>query len=66
MEPVEIVEVDETVVACDGGDGPLGHPRVYLHMNEQRQIECPYCGRRFLLRESATRTHGAAHGGAAH
>ncbi len=49
MEPPEIIEVDQETVACDGGDGPLGHPRVFLHMNRQGFVECPYCDRRFVL-----------------
>ena len=29
VEAPEIIEVDDTRVACDGGGGALGHPRVY-------------------------------------
>lgn len=25
-------ECTERVVYCDGGDGPLGHPKVYLNL----------------------------------
>ena len=25
---VETIMADSRVIACDGGDGPLGHPRV--------------------------------------
>ena len=53
MEPPEIIYVDDEVVACDGGDGPLGHPRVFLNMEGKGQIDCPYCGRRFILKEGA-------------
>lgn len=52
MEPPEIVEVETTRVHCDG-NGPLGHPRVYLNLGDRRQIDCPYCGRRFVLKEGA-------------
>jgi uncharacterized Zn-finger protein len=40
--------VQERSVACDGGDGPLGHPRVWLRIAE-REVVCPYCSRRFVL-----------------
>ncbi len=59
-EPPETVEVEQTVVACDGSDGPSGHPRVYLNMGARTQIDCPYCGRRFVLKEGAAH-HAAAH-----
>ncbi len=36
-------------VTCDGDGGALGHPRVYLTMDESGQIDCPYCDRRFIL-----------------
>ena len=58
MEPVEIITVDTTIVGCDGGGGALGHPRVYLNMERHRQIDCPYCSRRFVLREGATAEAG--------
>ena len=40
-------------VACDGsGEVPaaLGHPRVYLHIDDQFGfVDCGYCDRRFVL-----------------
>ena len=53
MEPPEIIDVDEPVVRCDGGGGALGHPAVYLNMGEKTEIDCPYCGRRFVLKKGA-------------
>ena len=45
----EIVGVRSRRVACDGVDGALGHPRVWLEMGEAAFVECPYCDRRFVL-----------------
>ena len=53
MQPPEIITVDEPVVACDGGNGPLGHPRVYLRMAGEPHVDCPYCGRRYVPKEGA-------------
>jgi len=47
----ETFEVDERRVACDGGGGALGHPKVYLEIGEGNFIDCPYCDRRFKLRD---------------
>ena len=55
--PTETIETDERVVACDGGDGPLGHPRVWLRIVHQ-QTMCPYCSRMYVLREGAGHGHG--------
>ena len=53
-EPVETIKVDTTHVNCDGGGGALGHPHVYLQIKpEVGQIDCPYCGRRYLLDKNA-------------
>ncbi len=52
LDPPEIVEVDDEVVSCDGG-GALGHPRVWLNMEGKASIDCPYCDRRFVLRQDA-------------
>lgn len=54
MEPVETLYVDDEVIACDGGPNPaLGHPRIFLNMEGHGQIDCPYCGRRFVLASHA-------------
>jgi uncharacterized Zn-finger protein len=53
---VERIDVENRVVACDGGEGALGHPRVYLRIVD-RQIFCPYCSRLFVLRDGAGDGH---------
>jgi uncharacterized Zn-finger protein len=59
-EPFETIIVDTDRVACDGGGGALGHPKVYLNLGEERRIECPYCSRVYVLREGAD-SHAHAH-----
>ena len=56
--PTEIIHATEPVVACDGGDGALGHPRVFLRI-EDRSVMCPYCSRLYVLDEGAS--HGTGH-----
>lgn len=50
MEAPEIIEIDSPQVACDGGGGALGHPRVYLNAGNQGRVECPYCDRLFVVK----------------
>ncbi len=52
-EPPETVVVDREDVSCDGGDGALGHPRVYLTLERGGRVECPYCDRLFVLDDGA-------------
>ncbi len=54
---VERIDVDSRVVACDGGGGALGHPLVYLRIDD-RQVICPYCSRLYVLRPGAGDDHG--------
>ncbi len=62
-KPIEVLQVTDQVVACDGGLGRLGHPKVYLHMqgllgHAARPVQCPYCSRLFVLTgEPATEGH---------
>lgn len=49
MEPKEPIAVDTPTVGCDGGGGPLGHPKVYLRIAGDGEIVCPYCSRRYVL-----------------
>ena len=50
--PPETFYVTSRTVACDGSgavEPELGHPRVYLKIDEHGFVECGYCDRRFVL-----------------
>ncbi len=49
----ETIEVTTREVACDGGGGALGHPKVYLHIvhEEGDRVTCGYCSRTYVLKE---------------
>lgn len=54
IDAPETVEVETRRVACDGGEGALGHPRVWLSIDPAKGwVECGYCDRRFVLKEGA-------------
>ncbi|KAM7352456.1 NADH dehydrogenase (ubiquinone) 13 kDa A subunit [Cochliomyia hominivorax] len=44
-------ECTERVVYCDGGDGPLGHPKVYINLDKPGAHICGYCGLRFVKKD---------------
>jgi len=64
MEPSETIYIDEMVAACNGGGGPLGHPRVYLNLAPAGRVECPYCSRLYVNRATAAGGQGEAPGAA--
>lgn len=41
----------ERMVSCDGGGGPLGHPRVYINVDKPQICTCGYCGLPFVSSE---------------
>ena len=50
----ETVTVKTLRVSCDGasdipGGAALGHPRVWLEIDERGYVDCGYCDRRFIL-----------------
>ena len=52
--PPELIRVSHARVACDGssdipGGAALGHPRVFLQIDEAGYVDCGYCDRRFVL-----------------
>jgi len=53
MTPFETIYIDDMVAVCDGGEGPLGHPRVYLNLAPAGKIECPYCSRLYVNRATS-------------
>lgn len=60
IAPPEVVLVEARRVSCDGASGirtgagyrpaALGHPRIYLEIDEHGYVDCGYCDRRFVLR----------------
>lgn len=61
MEPFETVMVSKQEVHCDGGKGPLGHPRVFLHIDRAAgSVTCPYCSRKFVYTPSGEDASHAA------
>ena len=53
VPPPEVSRVAQRRVACDGAQAgipaSLGHPRVYLEIDETGYVDCGYCDRRFVL-----------------
>jgi NADH dehydrogenase (ubiquinone) Fe-S protein 6 len=52
IAPPETLRTATRRVACDGsGDVPaaLGHPRVWLEIDEKGYVDCSYCDRQFVL-----------------
>jgi NADH dehydrogenase (ubiquinone) Fe-S protein 6 len=54
VPPPEVSRVQQRRVACDGasdipGGAALGHPRVWLQIDEHGYVDCGYCDRRFGL-----------------
>jgi uncharacterized Zn-finger protein len=52
-QPVEKIIVQGHRVACDGGGGALGHPKVWYEMGQDHEVECLYCGRVFVRADAA-------------
>ena len=52
----EVILVTTKKVACDGGGGALGHPKVWYDMSEQDHVECKYCDRLFVLKGGSHET----------
>ena len=54
IDAPEIVRTAKKRNACDGatdipGGAALGHPRVWLEIDEKGYVDCGYCDRRFVL-----------------
>jgi uncharacterized Zn-finger protein len=51
--PTKVPETQKVTtwkVACDGGEGALGHPRVWLSIPQDTGfVECGYCDKRFEI-----------------
>ncbi|SLN29439.1 Zinc-finger domain protein [Pseudoruegeria aquimaris] len=53
-EAPETVIVNTWRVSCDGGEGALGHPRVWLSVpHDTGVVECPYCDKKIVHQDFA-------------
>lgn len=52
VTPEEVLLVEQRAVSCDGGPGALGHPLIWMRI-EDHQVTCPYCSRTYRLAEGA-------------
>jgi uncharacterized Zn-finger protein len=60
IPPPETTLVETRRVSCDGAGeiragelyvpAALGHPRIYLEIDEHGYVDCGYCDRRFVLK----------------
>ena len=50
IDAPETEEVTTRRIACDGGGGALGHPRVWLQIGDEGWVECGYCDKKFVLK----------------
>ena len=50
MNNENIIKVDKKIetICCDGGQDGLGHPAVYYNFDENEQIVCSYCNKKYL------------------
>ncbi|KAJ9108294.1 hypothetical protein QFC20_003454 [Naganishia adeliensis] len=44
-DPIRLV--DGRRATCDGGGGPLGHPKIFINLDKPGPKPCGYCGIRF-------------------
>ena len=43
----KVIIANDSRISCNGGGGPLGHPKVWLSLGGDGQVTCPYCSRHF-------------------
>lgn len=44
-------------IACDGGEGALGHPRVWLQISpDLGYVVCPYCDKKIIHEDHADKS----------
>ncbi|KAI5290808.1 hypothetical protein KEM52_000339, partial [Ascosphaera acerosa] len=43
----------DRVAVCDGGGGPLGHPKIFINTDKPQICYCEYCGNPFVSRAAA-------------
>ncbi len=47
--PDNAIIITKRRIACDGGGGALGHPKIWLDMGVGTEVVCKYCDQIFRL-----------------
>ncbi|THK33223.1 NADH dehydrogenase [ubiquinone] iron-sulfur protein 6, mitochondrial [Diachasma alloeum] len=47
IDEVSPTSTEARIICCNGGGGPLGHPKVYINLDKPGNHTCGYCGLRF-------------------
>lgn len=50
--------IHDRYVECDGGGGPLGHPKIFINLDKPQICTCGYCGLPFVRSIVARDYHG--------
>ena len=48
----DVILTNQPRVACNGGGGALGHPKIFLTLDTDGRVTCPYCSREFVKSKS--------------
>ena len=52
MKKQEVEFTNKFKISCDGGY-EFDHPLIYLHITrEEKEVACPYCGKKFIYKEN--------------
>ncbi len=52
VDEIPPTPVADRFVSCNGGGGPLGHPKVFINLDAPGNHACGYCGLRFFQEKS--------------
>ncbi len=44
------IQVNSRKISCDGDDDKSKHPLVYLNMDKDDSVTCPYCGKHYFVK----------------
>ncbi len=47
----DIIFVNSKKISCSGSDEASMHPLIYLQLNKQESVICPYCNRAFAVQK---------------
>jgi uncharacterized Zn-finger protein len=49
LPKIKYVQVKK--VSCEGENPEIGHPKIFLNMDEKNDIICPYCSLKFIYKK---------------
>jgi uncharacterized Zn-finger protein len=54
---ISLIHSSSKIVSCNGSVSFSNHPNIYLNLDQSQEVVCPYCGIKYIYKDSSDNSH---------